>query len=118
MLPNPVPTRRGGSWGGIANALAAARDSRIKALVSLGGSVRVYPELIAAAKYVNPDRLTPPDAVRGRARGIDRRKAELNSWGYALLRTGASSPAIAIFRLATELYPSSANTFDSLAEAC
>lgn len=50
----------GYSWGGIANVLAAARDSRIKALVSLDGSVRYYPELIAAASYAAPERFTTP----------------------------------------------------------
>ena len=50
----------GYSWGGIANVLAAAKDSRIKALVNLDGSVRYYPELMAAAKYVDPKRFSTP----------------------------------------------------------
>jgi len=44
----------GYSWGGLANVLAAARDGRIKALVNLDGSVRYYPDLVAASKYVTP----------------------------------------------------------------
>jgi len=44
----------GYSWGGLANVLAAAKDRRIGALVNLDGSVRAYPELVAAAKYVTP----------------------------------------------------------------
>lgn len=250
----------GYSWGGIANVLAAARDSRIKALVNLDGSVRVYPELVAAAKYVNPERFTTPmlyvaarpasieelarrgkpvasflndmkyadlykltmypmehfafsstylrfaseprfnqysraevnrahgwtlmyakrfldaylkddaaalaflkaapaahglaahaatmearpaagqpasrerfaaalarqgfqhaSAVYRSIYGQDNKarlaEAELNSWGYGLLRVGETAAALAIFRLATELYPGSANTFDSLADA-
>jgi len=62
-LPYADPDRIGVvgfSWGGIANVLAAARDSRIKALVNLDGSVRHYPELMSAAKYVVPDRFSTP----------------------------------------------------------
>jgi dienelactone hydrolase len=50
----------GFSWGGMANVFAAARDSRIKALVSLDGSVRYFPQLIADAKYVTPARVAVP----------------------------------------------------------
>jgi len=50
----------GYSWGGIANVFAAARDSRIKALVNLDGSVRYYPELVAASKYVTPQSAAAP----------------------------------------------------------
>lgn len=50
----------GYSWGGIANVFAAARDDRIKALVSLDGSVRYFPELVSAAKYVVPERVAVP----------------------------------------------------------
>lgn len=50
----------GYSWGGLANVLAAARDSRISALVSLDGSVRYFPDLVRSAKYVSPERLTAP----------------------------------------------------------
>jgi dienelactone hydrolase len=42
----------------------------------------------------------------------------LNTWGYQLLRDAHDLPAgLAIFRLGTELYPSSFNLFDSLGEA-
>ncbi|AKJ02368.1 dienelactone hydrolase family protein [Archangium gephyra] len=50
----------GFSWGGMSNVFAAARDSRIKALVSLDGSVRYYPELVEAARYVTPSRVAVP----------------------------------------------------------
>lgn len=251
----------GYSWGGISNVLAAARDRRIKALVMLDGSVRYYPELVAAAQYVTPETVTAPmlyvaarpasiedlarrgkpvssflddmkhadvhkltmypmehfafsstylrfasdprfnqypreevnraygwtatyvqrfldaylkdeaparaflaaapaqhgipahaatmearpsagpapsrerlaaelarqdfrnvqaayAAVFGEGKEARLSETELNLWGYALLRSGKTGPALAIFRLATELYPASANSFDSLAEAC
>lgn len=42
----------------------------------------------------------------------------LNTWGYQLLRDAHDLPAaLAIFRLGTELYPTSFNLFDSLGEA-
>jgi dienelactone hydrolase len=54
----------GFSWGGLANAFAAAKDQRIKALVSLDGSLRYYPQLVDggkdAAKYVTPARVAVP----------------------------------------------------------
>lgn len=50
----------GYSWGGMANVLAAAKDSRIDALVSLDGSIRYFPTLAASAKYAVPSRLTAP----------------------------------------------------------
>lgn len=50
----------GYSWGGMANVFAAARDSRIGAVVSLDGSVRYFPALVASAKYVMPENMTAP----------------------------------------------------------
>ncbi len=41
----------------------------------------------------------------------------LNNLGYELLRQGRRAEAIALFALNAELYPASANTYDSLAEA-
>jgi tetratricopeptide (TPR) repeat protein len=43
---------------------------------------------------------------------------DLNGWGYNLLNEASNRPAArAIFRLGTQLYPTDANLFDSLAEA-
>jgi dienelactone hydrolase len=54
----------GFSYGGISNVFAAAKDSRITALVSLDGAVRYETNLInggkGAAKYVNPAQMTVP----------------------------------------------------------
>jgi len=50
----------GFSWGGISNVFLAARDSRVKALVNLDGSVRYWPEMIEQAKYVQPARVAIP----------------------------------------------------------
>jgi tetratricopeptide (TPR) repeat protein len=54
----------GFSWGGLANVFAAAKDERIKALVSLDGSVRSYAQFVdggnEAAKYVTPARVAVP----------------------------------------------------------
>lgn len=44
-------------------------------------------------------------------------EASLNDWGYTLLHIGYTKQAIEIFNLNTQLYPSSGNTYDSLAEA-
>ncbi len=50
----------GFSWGGISNLFAAARDSRIDALVALDGSMRYYPGLVKQSGYVHPDEMTIP----------------------------------------------------------
>ncbi len=50
----------GYSWGGLANAMAAAKDSRIEALVSLDGSVRSYPDVIDQSRFLTPERITVP----------------------------------------------------------
>ncbi|HEY4144734.1 alpha/beta hydrolase family protein [Pinirhizobacter sp.] len=50
----------GWSWGGISNLYAASRDSRIKALVALDGSMRYYPGLIKNSGIIHPERMTIP----------------------------------------------------------
>ena len=40
--------------------MAAAKDSRIDALVSLYGSVRSYPDVIEQSRFLTPDRITVP----------------------------------------------------------
>jgi dienelactone hydrolase len=62
-LPNTDMSRVavvGMSWGGIANLFAAARDSRIKALVSLDGSMRYFPHVVEEAGDVHPEQMTIP----------------------------------------------------------
>lgn len=50
----------GFSWGGFTNILAAVKDPRIKALVSLDGTLRYYNALIAEAKYAVPENIKTP----------------------------------------------------------
>jgi tetratricopeptide (TPR) repeat protein len=50
----------GFSWGGLANVIAAARDTRIDALVALDGSMRYWPGIIAQATDVRPESFTIP----------------------------------------------------------
>lgn len=50
----------GYSYGGLANVLAAAKDDRIGALVSLDGSVRYFPAVVQQASYAVPERLALP----------------------------------------------------------
>jgi len=61
-LPNVDPAEvavAGFSWGGICNLFAAARDSRITALVALDGSMRYYPGLVKDGG-VHPEQMTIP----------------------------------------------------------
>ena len=48
------------SWGGISSLFAAARDSRIDALVEMDGSMRYYPGLVQQAGDVDPGKMTIP----------------------------------------------------------
>lgn len=50
----------GFSWGGLANVFAASNSGRIRALVSLDGSVRSYPQLFAASGHVTPASVAYP----------------------------------------------------------
>jgi pimeloyl-ACP methyl ester carboxylesterase len=50
----------GFSWGGLANLFAAARDSRIHALVAMDGSMRYYPGVVQDAGDVYPEKLRIP----------------------------------------------------------
>ncbi|MBY0572400.1 MAG: alpha/beta fold hydrolase [Undibacterium sp.] len=47
----------GFSWGGMANFFAASNDTRIKALISLDGSLRQFPEY---SRLVAPESITVP----------------------------------------------------------
>lgn len=80
----------GFSWGGLANVLAAARDDRIKALVSLDGSVRYYPEMVdggkTAARYVTPANLAVPMMfVSRRPSSMEELNRHENSTAYSLM---------------------------------
>lgn len=44
-------------------------------------------------------------------------ETELNDWGYRLLAFGKPRTALAVLKLTADLYPTSGNAFDSLAEA-
>ena len=44
-------------------------------------------------------------------------EAEINALGYRLLGGGAAAQAVTVFRINTQVYPQSANAFDSLGEA-
>jgi len=44
-------------------------------------------------------------------------EAEINALGYRLLGGGSSAHAVTVFRINTQVYPHSANAFDSLGEA-
>ena len=54
----------GHSWGSLASVLAAARDDRIRALVTLDGSLRAANDYVnggpRAARYVTPERVSIP----------------------------------------------------------
>jgi hypothetical protein len=50
----------GFSWGGLSGLFAAARDSRIGAVIALDGSQRYFPGLVQAAGDVHPEQMRIP----------------------------------------------------------
>ncbi|MDR3763675.1 MAG: dienelactone hydrolase [Acidobacteriota bacterium] len=62
-LPNADPSQTvvaGYSYGGLAGLFAAARDSRIKALVGIDGTLRYAPEVVKHAGDVHPEQMSIP----------------------------------------------------------
>jgi CubicO group peptidase (beta-lactamase class C family) len=47
----------------------------------------------------------------------DFREPELNTLGYSLIQTGRAADAVEVFKLNVEIFPQSANAYDSLGEA-
>jgi pimeloyl-ACP methyl ester carboxylesterase len=89
----------GFSWGGLANVLAAAKDDRIQAIVSLDGSVGSMRQFVDggkdAAKYVTPARVAIPMLFVGRRpptveelnrAEVDSRYSFLNEMKYSDVR--------------------------------
>lgn len=52
-----------------------------------------------------------------KAQDIQFEEADINRWGYSLVAQERLQPALNVFLLNTQLFPDSANTYDSLAEA-
>jgi pimeloyl-ACP methyl ester carboxylesterase len=50
----------GFSWGGLASVAAAGRNPRVRAVVSLDGSIRYYSRRFERFPHLHPDRLTVP----------------------------------------------------------
>jgi dienelactone hydrolase len=76
----------GYSWGGLANVIAASRDSRIAALVDLDGSVRYFPELAKSLNYLTPASVAVPLLfVAARPRTIEELNEHHNSTGFSLM---------------------------------
>jgi dienelactone hydrolase len=80
----------GFSWGGLANVLAAAKDDRIRALVSLDGSVRSHTQYVDggkdAARYATAARLAVPMLFVGREReSIEELVKDKKKLDYSLL---------------------------------
>lgn len=81
----------GYSWGGLANAMAAAKDSRIRALVTLDGSIRYWPNIVKQSQYLTPARVTAPmlyiaaapKAVEDTAADVNRDQSFLAKMKYA-----------------------------------
>ena len=48
------------SWGGISSVFAASRDSRIRVLAQMDGSIRYFPGLVAKAGSIHAEQLNVP----------------------------------------------------------
>lgn len=133
-----------GAVGGTRSAVYYPDDDLgIIVLTNLQGASPEYMmDRLAAAYVPGMDESTgfglPPSIQRLRAelleRGFDRarrvasrlkaddpafvlKENDLNAWGYKLMEQGQPQQAVAVLKLAAELYPNSANAYDSFAEA-
>jgi dienelactone hydrolase len=80
----------GWSWGGLANVAAAAKDARIRALVSLDGSVRYFPQFVDGSKealqYVTPAQVAVPMMFVGaRPKTVEALNSANMATGYSFL---------------------------------
>lgn len=79
-----------------------------------GGLSLAYPLASMMLKDGIPEALT---YLKARIDSIYLAEHEMNFAGYDLLKGGKTNEATAMFKLNTEMYPNSFNTFDSYAEA-
>ncbi len=96
------------------------RDGRDPALTMLDPARRTtVAEVVAPLVARNDTAAILVELTRLRDRPLNRFRsleAEVNAMGYALLREGKAPAALAVLRANTQLYPASANTWDSLGE--
>jgi pimeloyl-ACP methyl ester carboxylesterase len=125
----------GFSWGGISNLFAAARDSRIDALVAFDGSMRYFPGLVRQAGDVHPGDDHPAAFLfPGRyvtRRGFDHAseiyaamqkdnpdfkldKTTLTAWGDDLINDNALPEAISLLKFEVQIYPDTTSGHASL----
>jgi tetratricopeptide (TPR) repeat protein len=80
----------GAGWGALAGVLAAARDDRIRALVSVDGALRAAFDYVnggpRAARYVTPERLGIPMLVVSRLQGAGAEQDDASLGGDLLAR--------------------------------
>jgi hypothetical protein len=92
-------------------ALAVILDGSLRPVVA----ERLTPLLSAAdTSALRAELLRLRDLPINRFRNLE---AEVNTLGYSRMNAGKMAEAIVLFRLNTSVYPSSANTWDSLGEA-
>lgn len=90
--------------GGTGQASRMAKDTWIPFEQVMAGK---YAEAIEAYKQIKRERPYNPAVAEER----------MNNLGYGLLQQNKTAEAIAIFKANVEMYPQSANTYDSLGEA-
>ncbi len=81
----------------------------------LDRSLRTLHTALSAGGWKNARRIAAD--LRARDASLEWNEDALNVWGYRLMQEGQLAQSIAVLELNTQLYPRSANTFDSLAEA-
>ena len=90
----------------------------LPALRQQGGGARATQLLRQSTSQAGFDGLPARlEAIRRQHALPDPGENDLNAWGYRLLARQQPKQAIAVLRLAVQLYPASANGHDSLAEA-
>lgn len=87
----------------LARAAGPSLAERVESAVGAGDS-NAAARLVEEARHDVANRFRPPEA-------------DINALGYRLLRSGNLSAAIGVFRVNSDVFPTSANVWDSLGEA-
>lgn len=123
QAPNPIDTRDAITPDMYAPVTSddyrAGIDPALKQILESEGRTPVMDRIagyLQAGQYEEAKRLLASAGMDpvNRYRTFER---DMNAIGYDLLGRGQTEAAIAVFRINTEVYPASANTYDSLGEA-
>ncbi|HEX6134789.1 MAG TPA: hypothetical protein VFZ24_12550 [Longimicrobiales bacterium] len=99
----------------------AGRDPALEAVFAADHQLQPFDTAVVSTAYEQRGLNAALVAIRGLQRestpSVWQLESAVNQFGYALLRSGRTDDALAVFRLNTELFPGGWNAWDSYGEA-